>query len=47
MKGVCELENRHQSFEAETVKEGNITYIILRCTECNRIRGKRLVRRPK
>lgn len=45
MRGVCEREFTHQSYEAETVVEGNLTYIILRCTECGRVRGKRLVRK--
>jgi len=45
VRGVCEQENRHQDYEAETVHEGNLTYLILRCTECGRVRGKRLVRK--
>ena len=46
VKGVCEQENfRHQTIEGETVQEGNSTYIILRCTGCDRVRGKRLVRK--
>jgi len=45
MRGVCENEGRHQSYEAETVTEGTLTYINLRCTQCGRLRGKRLVRK--
>jgi ribosomal protein S14 len=44
VRGVCEQEGRHQSYEAETVKEtARVVYVNLRCIECGRIRGVRRV----
>jgi hypothetical protein len=33
--------------EAETVTNGTLTYLVLRCSVCNRPQGMRLVRKPK
>ena len=35
----------HDPFEAETVIEHGLTYIVLRCPICSRPQGMRLVRR--
>ena len=33
------------SYEAETVKQAGMTYLMLRCPTCNRPQGMRLVRK--
>ena len=35
------------SYEAETVQRMGLTYIVLRCTRCDRPQGERLVRKVK
>lgn len=45
---ACTAHFHDEPIEAETTVEGNgLTYIVLRCTICNRPRGLRLVRKQR
>ena len=44
---ACTQLTHVEAIEAETIQRFGLTYIVLRCTVCNRPQGERLVRKNK
>lgn len=43
---ACTAHNQ-PPYEAEPVRQGGLTYLVLRCPICGRPQGMRLIRKPK
>lgn len=45
-RACTSLNSKHRQYEAETVaSDHGLSYLVLRCTECGRPQGMRLIRK--